>query len=333
MKKVFIIGGPGNISRGIIDYLKDYNFQIGVYTRNIESKKKSFPHLKFYDGDRDDKLTLKKAFFDFGSNLVIDSICFNRLQAEDLYEIIKDQVRHLIFISTVDVYGYPLSRLPFKESCSFNSPIGDYAKKKREIELFYLEKFKEEDFPITIGRPSLSIGPDFCPMMFMDWGFKTIPKIKANMPIMIPGDGNGLMHVGWGYDVGRMIGRMIGDIKAIGKDYTLTSENCITRDDYISLYSKYLKANPERVYIPYEYIEKFKGVNNMTKIPHLYRYNMAFSLDKFKSDFNDYKWMPLENGVKEFIEENYKGNNFKNPEEEIIDDRIIAEWKKRLNDW
>ena len=59
-------------------------------------------------------------------------------------------------------------------------------------------------------RNGLSIGPGFCPMMFFDWGFKVIPKMKANMPILVPGDGNGLMHVGWGYDVGRMAGRIIG---------------------------------------------------------------------------------------------------------------------------
>jgi nucleoside-diphosphate-sugar epimerase len=333
MSKVFIIGGPGNISRGTIDYLSERNYSVAIFSRNTEGKKKKYPGIRFYEGDRSDKSSLERAFNDFGAELVIDTICFNPSEAVELYNIIKGKIRQLLFISTVDTYGYPLSRLPFREQDQFRPALGSYAQNKRTIELFYLDKYQKEGFPITIGRPSLSIGPGFCPMMFFDWGFKAVPRMKANMPILIPGDGNGLMHVGWGHDVGRMAGRIIGDMKAVGKEYTLSHENCITRDDYISLFTDYLCVAPERVYIPQEYIESFEGVDKIGKIYHLYRVNMAFSLDNFKRDFPDYVWLPLEKGVKEFIEVNYKKGSFPDPNEEIIDDKIIIEWKKRLAGW
>lgn len=333
MSKVFIIGGPGNISSGTINYLSNRNYSIAIFTRGTTEKMKKYPGVRFYEGDRNNKESLEKAFVDFGSDLVIDTICFEPSQALDLYEITKDRIRQLLFISTVDTYGYPLSRLPFREQDEFKPAIGSYAQNKRIIELFYLDKYQKEGFPVTIGRPSLSIGEGFCPMMFFDWGFKVIPKMKANMPILVPGDGNGLMHVGWGYDVGRMVGRIIGDMKAIGKEYTLSHENCITRDDYISLFTDYLGVKPERVYIPQEYIERFEGVEQIGKIYHLYRINMAFSLENFKKDFPDYEWLTLKKGVEEFIEENNKKNAFPDAKEEIIDDRIIREWKKRLSGW
>jgi hypothetical protein len=141
------------------------------------------------------------------------------------------------------------------------------------------------------------------------------------------------MHVGWGYDVGRMAGRIIGDAKTFGKSYTLSAENCLTRDGYISLFTDYLGVNPERVYIPPEYIERFPGVEQIARIPHLYRINMAFSLENFKQDFPDYQWLPLSRGVKEFIEVNEQTGVFQSSEVEILEDRIIRNWKKRLADW
>lgn len=333
MTKVFIIGGPGNISRGTIDYLLERNYQLAVFSRNTESKKGKYPDVNFYEGMRSDRDSLKKAFEDFGADLVLDTICFEPSEAEALYEITKGRIRQLLFISTVDTYGYPLSRLPFREQDAFRPASGDYAKKKRVIELFYQDKLQKESFPVTIGRPSLSIGPGFCPMMFFDWGFKAVPRIKANKPILVPGDGNGLMHVGWAYDVGRMAGRIIGDMKAVGREYTLSDENCITRDDYISLFTSYFGTNPERVYVPQEYIERFEGVDGIPKIPHLYRFNMAFSMENFKKDFPDYVWLPLEKGVREFIEVNMEKGAFPDSNDESVEDRVIAEWKKRLSGW
>jgi nucleoside-diphosphate-sugar epimerase len=333
MSKVFIIGGPGNISRGTLDTLLERGDNLAIYTRGAASKRQAHPEVAFYEGDRKDAESLRRAFNDFGADLLIDTICFEPQEAQSLYEITRGRIRHLLFISTVDVYGYPLSRLPFREQDEFHPAIGDYAQKKRAIECFYKDKWQTEGFPVTIGRPSLSIGPDFCPMMFWDWGLRTVPKMKAGLPILVPGDGNALMHVGWGYDVGRMAGRIIGEEKALGKSYTLSAENCLTRDEYISLYSKVLGVDPKRVYIPQEYIERYPGVADIPKIAHLYRVNMAYSLENFMQDFPDYRWMPLRRGVEEFIEVNQRRGMFLPADVEIIEDKIIRDWKERLAGW
>jgi len=333
MSKVFLIGGPGNISRGTLDYLLERDYSVAVYTRNGAAKQGTRPDVAFYEGDRRDVETLRRAFTDFGAEMVIDTVCFEPGEAQALYQILRGRVGHLLFISTVDTYGYPLSRIPFREEDEFRPVRGDYAQKKRTIGLFYLDKWQKEGFPVTIGRPSLSIGPSFCPMVFWDWGFRTVPKIKANLPILVPGDGNGLMHVGWGYDVGRMAGRIIGDAKALGKGYTMSAESCLTRDEYISLFADCLGANPERVYVPPEYIERYPGVAQLGTIYHLYRVNMAFSLENFKRDFPDYQWLPLRRGVEEFIQVGEQKASFQDPSVEIIEDRIIRDWKLRLAGW
>lgn len=97
---------------------------------------------------------------------------------------------------------------------------------------------------------------------------------------------SGLMHVGWGYDVGRMTGRIFGEEKTLGKGYTLSAENCLSRDEYFSLYTDVLGVNPQRVYIPPDDIERFPGVADIPKIAHLYRVDIAFLLEAFQRDFS-----------------------------------------------
>jgi hypothetical protein len=126
---------------------------------------------------------------------------------------------------------------------------------------------------------------------------------------------------------------IIGEEKARGKAYTLSAETCLARDDYISLFTEALGVNPERVYIPPQYIERHPETAQVRMIHHLYRVNMAFSLDAFRQDFPDYRWLPLRRGVEEFIAVNEQRGAFPSPDVEILEDRIIRDWKDRLRGW
>jgi len=330
---VFMIGGPGNISRGTVDSFLESGDELTVFTRNVEKKKVLYPGVRLIDGDRANIKQLSDAFITSKADIVIDTIGYHLDEAQTLYEIIKSRIKHFIFISTVDVYGYPLSRIPFRETDVFRPATAGYAQTKLDIELFYQEKQRMEGLPLTIGRPSLSIGPDFSPMMLFDWGFSVVPRIRAGLPILVPGDGLGLMHVGWSYDVGRMIARISGDTVSIGKTYTLSDSECITRDDYISLYTHIAGREVERVYIPQNLVDRFEEDQSLTKIDHLYKHNMAFSMDSFKNDFPDFQWLSLSSGVEEFIRVNDERGRFSLPVGESIEDRIIKKWKERLHNW
>lgn len=69
MSKVFMIGGPGNILCGTVDYLLDRNYTIAIFTRNTKEKKGKYSDICFYEGDRSDKDSLEKAFYDFKADL------------------------------------------------------------------------------------------------------------------------------------------------------------------------------------------------------------------------------------------------------------------------
>lgn len=326
-----IIGGPGNISRGTVDSLLARGDVPFILTRNTQKKAECHPGVKFIEGDRNDVDALRRALDESGAVHVLDTICFDRDQAEKLYKTLRGRIRQLIVFSTVDVSGYPLSRLPMSERDPTVPATPGYAHNKVEMERFLLDRHRQDGFPVCIGRPSLSIGPDFCPMMFFDWGFQAVSRIRAGLPLLVPGDGNGLMHVGWGYDVGRMTARMMGDERTAGKVYTLSAPEPIRRDDYITLFELVIGRKADRVHVSADYLAAFPGVAKEGTIPHLYRYDMAFSMDAFRQDFQDYHWMPLIEGVREFINENDRRDRFPHPSGETLEDVIIKQWLNLRN--
>ncbi|MDI7276521.1 MAG: hypothetical protein QME94_11120 [Anaerolineae bacterium] len=51
-----------------------------------------------------------------GLQLTADGCCFTPSEAEGLIGVLRGRVERNVFVSTCDVYGYPLSRIPFHRS-------------------------------------------------------------------------------------------------------------------------------------------------------------------------------------------------------------------------
>jgi hypothetical protein len=59
---------------------------------------------------------LERAFNSFNPDLVLDMACFLPEHAEQIARLAVDRVEQFIFVSTVDVYGFPLTCLPMSET-------------------------------------------------------------------------------------------------------------------------------------------------------------------------------------------------------------------------
>ena len=159
-----------------------------------------------------------------------------------------------------------------------------------------------------------------------------IQREKEGRPILIPGDGTTLIHVGAAANTGKMIAMLTAQEVAIGKSYTVAHNEFMTHDDYVKLIGKVVGKEPEIVHIPTDIVLSIK--NDELKnccLSILSRYNLAFSVDQFNKDFPGFKWeVALEDAIKQFIDRLEEEGAFKETEREIIDDKIIYEWKKRM---
>jgi nucleoside-diphosphate-sugar epimerase len=353
MEKVFIIGGPGNISTSCIEMLVGKGYDVALLTRpgdfdknsggalrffnTYEGKNIPAPYLqenniqkklKFYFADRNNKDELRAALDDFKPDLAVDFVCFMPEQAESIADLLYGRLDHFVFISTVDIYGYPLSRLPMSENDRYKTPVSDYAKNKLECEKVFKANFDKNKFPLTIARPAYSFGTMFLLSYMSRFGGKfMIPRIRKKMPVLVPGDGKALFHYGAAFNTGRMIGRILTDERTIGRSYSCAHEIMYTQDDYIKHIANVIGVEPNIAHIPSEHIISLDGeAMRDNLVTELTQFNLAFDIKNFKNDFPDFKWAKLEPIIKDYIDWHDKLDLFVDPEEEIIDDKIIAAW-------
>jgi len=337
MRKVFFVGGPGNISSSTALDLLERGYSLGIFTLPGSPDDEGITgYVQMYYGDRNNFESLREAFESFKPDIVIDFACFTPEQAECMLSLAFGRVEQFIFISTCDVYGYPLSKIPMTEKDPFNPPNCRYAADKRRCEELLRERYESSGFPLTVVRPSYSMGKRFVITALSRAGGRyLIPRLRAGMPVLVPGDGTTLMHPSAAYDTGRMIARMVDSEVSIGKSYTCGSETFMTHDEYIHLFASALGVEPNIVHIPSDLIlsTKCEGIRPAL-LEELTRYNVAFSMEQFKADFPDFQWeKPLIQVAREYIEWNDQMGNFPDPSEEIYEDRIIKLYLERVKDF
>jgi nucleoside-diphosphate-sugar epimerase len=285
--------------------------------------------VKTYMGDRNDTPALRSALEDYKPDIVFDFVCFDPSQAEALLPIITGKVSQFVFVSTVDVYGYPLTRLPFRESDPMNPPNCDYAANKRLCEeVFHRPGLKQ--LPLTIVRPVYSFGNHFVLTFFSrGQGRYMITRLRNHMPILVSGDGTTLIHASSSYNTGRMIARVAGNLPSIGKDYTVGHKTFMTHDDYVKLFARLVGEEPVLVHIPTEVILGIDSEETRSCLLNiLTRFNIAFSMERFQQDFPGFEWsMSLEEWGRRYIEYNDRHGNMPDKSEVIYDDKIIAAWQ------
>ena len=192
---------------------------------------------------------MEHAVRDFLPDVVVDTICFLPDQARQAAEILAERVSHYLFVSTVDVYAYPLSALPMPEDGEFRPPIGAYPVNKLTCETL-LAGFGDL-LPLTIVRPSYSMGDGFAISAFSrDGGRTLISRLRAGLPIVIPGDGTTLLHAGTAVNVGHMMERIAGNLRTIGLSFTLAHHTLTTHDEYVHSFARALGTEAKIIHIP-----------------------------------------------------------------------------------
>jgi nucleoside-diphosphate-sugar epimerase len=335
MKKYLFIGGPGNLSEHTINFLQENSEnKITVFTLPESPELGLSDRVTFYRGNRDNAPELNSVINECKPDVIVDTVCFLPEQAKMIAEAAKEKVSQFAFISTCDVYGYPLTRIPLRETDAWVKTNSAYAENKRLCEEVFNSYYSIGVLPLTIIRPSYSMGNEFLIDFYArDNGARLIPRLKAGKPVIVPGDGTALMHVGAAFNTGRMIGHIAADYKTIGKSYTCGHNSYITQNSYIKLFADALGVEANIVHIPTDILHQF-GCKEIEEsiLDHLTRHCVAFSMEAFITDFPDFKWeKTLEQAVSEYVKYNEARNFFKPENDDTFEDRLINAWKTATN--
>ena len=332
--RVMFLGGPGNISDSTIACFLKKEYPVAVIKRSHGGLMGYEGKIKVYYGDRDKKEVLTDAFRDFEPDIVIDSTCFEVSQADIVVSALKGvPCKRFLFISTADVYGYPLSRLPMGEDDPKNPPNGKYAEDKLAIEEFYRSRLKGTSIGYTIIRPGYSLGKTFCMSAFgRDRGVWLVDRIRRGEPVYSPGDGTTLIDAGAAYNTGRMIAVICEDDSTIGEIYNCVHNRAVTYDEYLQAFGEALGKPVKIVHIPTDFLFSLDRQEvKESVLGDLARFHLYFSAEKFQKKFPDFEWeYSLADAIREFIAYQESVGGFAGAEEPVFEDMIMKLWQEEM---
>ncbi len=330
MRRVLFIGGPGNLSAPAAAQVLERGLELAIFTLPESPAGGLESRVRFFRGNRDDTVELQKAVAAFRPDAVVDFVCFRPEQAAAAAQLLAGAVEQYVFVSTVDAYGYPLSRLPMRESDPLGTPVGGYAGLKRECE-DVLASAAAEGLPLTVVRPSYSFGPDFL-LAFISYPGAShfVPRLRAGLPILVPGDGTTLMHPGCAANAGRMIGWIAASTASVGKRYNIAHDTFTTHDEYVRTIARVVGVEPRLVHVPTDLLLALGSPEVDTSVvPTLHRFNLAFSVEQFRADFPRFTWeVSIEEGIAEHLAHAQHAGAIPAECRPAVEDRIVELWQR-----
>lgn len=223
--QVLFIGGTGNISTpssrlAIAKGMDLYHLNRGSSNIQIDGVKSILGDIN----KPGDLLELKKHTWD----VVVNWIAFTQEDIQRDIAMFRGKTKQYIFISSASCYQTPLRYPVITESTPLYNNLWDYSSDKIKCEDRLLKAYREEGFPITIVRPSLTYDT-VIPIAI--GGFKeytTADRILRGKEIIIHGDGTSLWTVTHSDDFAKGFVGLLGLSQAIGHAFHITSDEILS---------------------------------------------------------------------------------------------------------
>lgn len=250
---ILFLGGTGIISTACSRLAVARGFDVTLLNR---SRRESIPGAKMLVADIADA-GIAATLGDQRWDAVIDFIAFDAAAIEQRLQLFRGKTRQYLFISTASAYQKPLSHHVITESTPLANPFWDYSQKKIAAEDRLMRAYRDEGFPITIVRPSLTYGDTVVPLVLNSWmqSYTAIARLRAGKPVVVPGDGLSLWTITHNTDFAKGLVGLIGHAGAIGHPFHITSDETLTWDQIFRQAAEAAGvASPRLVHIASDFI-------------------------------------------------------------------------------
>ena len=253
--KVLFIGGTGNISTAASRLALQRGMDL--YHLNRGHTKVALSGVKTILGDinkPDECAELANHHWD----VVVNWIAFTPEDIDRDITLFKGKTKQYIFISSASCYQTPLSYPVITESTPLCNNLWDYSHEKIRCEDRLMQAYREEGFPITIVRPSLTYDT-VIPIAI--GGFKeytTADRILKGKEIIVHGDGTSLWTVTHSDDFAIGFVGLLGLTQAIGHAFHITSDEILSWNMIYKILADSLGREAKIVHIASDFICKIE---------------------------------------------------------------------------
>jgi nucleoside-diphosphate-sugar epimerase len=114
--------------------------------------------------------------------------------------------------------------------------------------------FRDHNFPVTIVRPSHTYDRT---KIALSGGYTAINRIRKGKKVIIHGDGTSLWTLTHHRDFAEGFIGLLGNSKAIGEAYHITSDEVLTWNQICGIFADALGVEANIVHIPSDFIHQF----------------------------------------------------------------------------
>jgi len=260
--KVLFIGGTGNISTAVSQLALSQGIDLYHLNRG-KAEKEKLDGVKTLIADINQLNEVKLALHGHTWDVVVNWIAFVPEQIQRDFELFRGKTRQYIFISSASAYQKPLLHAKVDESTPLKNPYWLYSRNKIACEDLLNKLYRENDFPMTIVRPSHTYR-NFVPSCFdSDHHYTLINRMLKGKPIVVPGTGLSRWTLTHADDFAKGFVGLMNHSAAIGHAFHITSDEKLTWDQIYNEIGAAVNCKPNLVHIPadilYKLTLKFNG--------------------------------------------------------------------------
>ena len=163
---------------------------------------------------------------------VVDWVAYTVADIERDLALFRGKTRQYIFISSASAYQKPVGHYRITEDTPLANPFWEYSRNKIACEERLMQAYREEGFPFTIVRPSLTYGDTQIPLVVNSWQlpYTAVARMRQSKPVIVPGDGTSLWTITHNSDFAKGLIGLLGHQQAIGHAFHITSDEALTWD-------------------------------------------------------------------------------------------------------
>ncbi len=319
--KVLVIGGTGNISRGIVAALLDRNHEVVLFNRGQHVDPPP-TYIRVIQGDRQHRDDFESKVSAENWDAVIDMISFNAEDAASALWACQGNVGHFIQCSTVMTYGPPFSGINLSETAPLQGTSG-YGLNKVAADNLLLEAHARDGFPVTIFKPSYTHGPGMNLLRQVGGDGSWIDRLRKGKPILSAGDGLNYFQFLASRDAGDAFAGILGKPECFGEIYNIVHPQARTWDEWHRAAAEALGVDIEIVHVSQETLiaiapERFSGLRGN------FGHTQIFSHEKLATTIPEFSpQIPVTESVAENIAWMDKHNRVPDSDSDDLEDKII----------
>lgn len=261
---------------------------------------------------------------------VVDWIAFTPAHVERDLALFRGRTAQYIFISSASAYQKPPGHYLITESTPLANPYWQYSRDKIACEEFLMKAYREEGFPITIVRPSLTYGDTQIPLAVNSWpkSYTIVDRMRRGRKVIVPGDGTSLWVITHNSDFAKGLVGLLGHRQAIGNAFQITSDEVMCWDQFYRITAEAAGVEARLVHMPSDFLASC----NPEKLGSLVgdkSVSVVFDNSKIKRFVPGYcATVPFSEGIRRTI-----AWFDADPARQVIDQDANARWDKLIAAW